>query len=156
MPAIQPFQSPVRQPPLRCVGNSLGRSLGPVGRIDNSKQNLRAGMIFEMRFQILALAASLAVSTLAGYVLALPPAASPVKPDRFAAIGDVSQWSATIFTEFGNEMAWEETAERCVAPPQEAARGNGLLDRLVHRVSEDSRDRQTEMAGKSTPSCRAR
>src|ERR1700753_2991905 len=133
------FSLPVRKPPLRCVGSALGPSLGQVWRLDNSKRNLRAGMIFEMLFQILALAASLAVSTLAGYVLALPPAASPVKPDRLAAIGDVSQWSATIFTEFGNEMAWEEPVERCVAPPAETARGgNGLLDRLVHRVSEDS------------------
>jgi hypothetical protein len=139
----------------------MDNSFVPLGRIGNGKRTLRAGMIFEMRFQILALAASLAVSTLAGYVLAIPPSATPAKPDRFAAIGDVSQWPATIFTEFGNEMAWEiaweETAERCVAPPREVAHGgNGLLDRLVHRVSEDSRDRQTEMAGKSTSSCPAR
>ena len=60
-----------------------------------------------MRFQILALMISLAVSTLAGYALAVPPTASRASPDRFAAVSDPGQQSAAIFTEFGNEMAWE-------------------------------------------------
>ena len=104
-------------------------------------------MIPEMRFQILALAASLAVSALAGYAMAVPPTEMPAKSDRFAAISDASLGSATIFTEFGNEMAWEgrETTDRCVLPSADAARrGNGLLDRMVQRVSEGRRDRRPE------------
>lgn len=64
-----------------------------------------------MRFQILALTASLAASTFAGYLFAAPPTASPASPARFAAVSNASQWSATIFTEFGNEMAWETASE---------------------------------------------
>jgi hypothetical protein len=115
-------------------------------------------MILEMRFQILALAASLAVSALAGYVLAIPPTETPARSDRFAAVSGASLGSATIFTEFGNEMAWEdrETIDRCAPPRADAARrGNGLLDRLVHRVSEDRRDRQPEAAAKSAAACPA-
>lgn len=114
-------------------------------------------MIFEMRFQILALAASLAVSALAGYVLAAPPTVSPASPDRFAAMSDISQWS-TIFTEFGNETAWEdrETADRCVPPGSAARTGGGLLDRMIHRVSGDNGDRQVEWAGRPATACPAR
>jgi hypothetical protein len=116
-------------------------------------------MIPEMRFQILALAASLAVSALAGFALAVPPAETPARSDRFAAVSDASLGSATIFTEFGNEMAWEdrETIDRCAPPPADTARrGNGLLDRLVHRVSEDSRDRQPEAAARPAAACPTR
>ena len=114
-------------------------------------------MMFEMRFQILALAATLAVSTLAGYAVAIPPTETPASSYRFAAASDAGLRSATIFTEFGNEMAWEETANRCVPPPENAApHGNGLFDRLVHRASEDNRDRQPKLAAKPATACAAR
>jgi hypothetical protein len=97
-------------------------------------------MIFEMRFQIWVLAISLAASTLAGYALAVPETSSPAGSDRFAAIGDVSQWS--IFTEFGNEMAWADrvSAEPCI-PLKRDANADGLFKRLTYRVSQTSQDR---------------
>jgi hypothetical protein len=97
-------------------------------------------MIFEMRFQIWALAISLAASTLAGYVLSVPETSSPAGPDRFAVIGNVSQWS--IFTEFGNEMAWADKAsvEPCI-PLKHDANADGLFKRLTYRVSQHSQDR---------------
>jgi hypothetical protein len=116
-------------------------------------------MILEMRFQILALAASLAVSALAGYAVAVPPMGTLAKSDRFAAISDASLGSATIFTEFGNETAWEgrEAINPCAPSPAEAAhRDNGLLDRLVHHINEGSRDRQPEAAARSAAACPAR
>lgn len=90
-----------------------------------------------MRFQIWVLAACLAASTLAGYALAVPETSSPPRPDRFAGIGDVSQWS--IFTEFGNEMAWADkaAAEPCI-PLKHDANADGLLKRLTYRVSQQS------------------
>jgi hypothetical protein len=99
-------------------------------------------MIFEMRFQIWVLAISLAASTLAGYAVAVPETSSWARPDRFAAIGDGSQWSATIFTEFGNEMVWADkaSAEPCV-PLAHDANAHGLLERLTYRVSQKSQDR---------------
>ena len=118
--------------------------------------------MFEMRFQMLALAASLAASAIAGYALAVPPAETPTRPERLAAASDPSRSSAAIFTEFGNEMAWEMTwedgeAERCAPPPATAPRhGAGLIDRLVHRVRDDSRDRQPEPAGKPATACAGR
>jgi hypothetical protein len=99
-------------------------------------------MIFEMRFQIWVLAISLAVSTLAGYAVAVPETSSWARTDRSASIGDGSQWSATIFTEFGNEMAWADkaSAEPCVRLKSDA-NGDGLLKRLTYRVSQTSQDR---------------
>ena len=111
-------------------------------------------MIFEMRFQILALAASLTTSMLAGYLFAVPPIENPASSDRFAVASDSSQGSPTIFTDFGNELAWEETPDRCVSAPRDAARaGNGLLGSLIHRVSEDGRP---EAAGSPGTACPAR
>jgi hypothetical protein len=97
-------------------------------------------MIFEMRFQILALAASLAASTLAGYALAVHPTASPASAERFAAVTDAGQWSATIFTEFGNEKAWEDQApaDHCGPPSEELHHGIGLLEGLSHRISQSN------------------
>jgi hypothetical protein len=97
-------------------------------------------MIFEMRFQILALAASLAVSTLAGYAVSETPTASPANPERFAAVTDTRQWSATIFTEFGNEKAWEDqaAADHCGPPSEQLHHGNGLLEGLSHRISQSN------------------
>jgi hypothetical protein len=97
-------------------------------------------MIFEMRFQILALAASLAVSTLAGYAVSETPTASPANPERFAAVSDARQWSATIFTEFGNEKAWEDQApaDHCGPPSEQLHHGNGLLEGLSHRISQSN------------------
>ena len=121
-------------------------------------------MIFDMRFQILALAASLTASTLAGYAVAVPPAAPLANPDRFAAIGDARRWSATIFTEFGNEMAWEEkawqdkawqdkTPGQCASLRDNARSGGGLLEGLVHRVSQGG---PADRAGASgTTACKA-
>jgi len=126
-------------------------------------------MIFDMRFQILALAASLTASTLAGYAVAVPPAAPLANPDRFAAIGDAGRWSATIFTEFGNEMAWEEKAwqdkawqdkawqdkapGQCASLRDNARSGGGLLEGLVHRVSQGG---PADRAGASgTTACKA-
>jgi hypothetical protein len=108
-------------------------------------------MIFEMRFQILALAASLAVSTLAGYAVSETPTASLASPDRFAAASDSSQWAATIFTEFGNEMAWQDEARinRCAASTEAAHHGNGLLEALIHQVSQDSPNRGAGAPGKT-------
>lgn len=116
-------------------------------------------MIFDMRFQILALAASLTASTLAGYVLAVPPAAPLANPDRFAAIGDAGRWSATIFTEFGNEMAWEDKAwqdkapAHCASLRDHARSGGGLLEGLVHRVSQGRPAGRAGAAG--TTACKA-
>jgi hypothetical protein len=117
-------------------------------------------MIFDMRFQILALAASLTASTLAGYAVAVPPVAPLANPDRFAAIGDAGRWSATIFTEFGNEMAWEEkawqdkaAAGQCASLRDHARSGGGLLEGLVHRVSQGG---PADRAGASgTTACKA-
>ena len=97
-------------------------------------------MIFEMRFQILALAASLTASTLAGYALAVPPTAPPASPERFAAVTDAGQWSATTFTEFGNEKAWEDqaSADHCGPPSEQLHHGNGLLEGLSHRISQSN------------------
>jgi hypothetical protein len=126
-------------------------------------------MIFDMRFQILALAASLTASTLAGYAVAVPPAAPLANPDRFAAIGDAGRWSATIFTEFGNEMAWEEKAwqdkawqdkawqdkapGQCASLRDNARSGGGLLEGLVHRVSQGGPAGRAGTAG--TTACKA-
>jgi hypothetical protein len=127
-------------------------------------------MIFEMRFQILALAASLTASTLAGYALAVPPTASPANMDRFAAISDASRWSATIFTEFGNEMAWEDKAwedkawedrirkdntpaDNCAPLRGNARNGNRLLEGLVRRISQGGSKGWTGAPGKAA--CRA-
>jgi hypothetical protein len=112
-------------------------------------------MIFEMRFQILALAASLTASTLAGYALAVPPTASPASPERFAAVTDAGQWSATIFTEFGNEKAWEDQApaDNCGPPSQELHHGIGLLEGLSHRISQSNLEGLNGAPGKT--SCRA-
>ena len=97
-------------------------------------------MIFEMRFQILALAASLTASALAGYALAVPPTAPPASPERFAAVTDAGQWSATIFTEFGNEKAWEDQApaDHCGPPSEQLHHGNGVLEGLSHRISQSN------------------
>ncbi len=113
-------------------------------------------MIFEMRFQILALAASLAVSTLAGYAVSDTPTASPANPERFAAVTDAGQWSATIFTEFGNEKAWEDQApaENCGPPGEELHHGIGLLQGLSHRVSQNNLKGLNAAPGKT--SCLAR
>jgi hypothetical protein len=131
-------------------------------------------MIFDMRFQILALAASLTASTLAGYAVAVPPAAPLANPDRFAAIGDAGRWSATIFTEFGNEMAWEEKAwqdkawqdkawqdkawqdkapGQCASLRDNARSGGGLLEGLVHRVNQGGAEGRTAASG--TTACTA-
>jgi hypothetical protein len=118
-------------------------------------------MIFDMRFQILALAASLTASTLAGYAIAVPPTAPLVNPDRFAAISDASRWSATIFTEFGNEMALEEKAWQdktpaghCASLRDNARHGSGLLEGLVHRVSQGGAEGRAGVPG--TTGCKAR
>jgi hypothetical protein len=97
-------------------------------------------MIFEMRFQILALAASLAASTLAGYAVSETQTSSPANLEKFAAIRDASQWPATIFTDFGNEMAWEgkAPADNCAPPSEQVHRGNGLLEGLSHRISQSN------------------
>ena len=109
-------------------------------------------MILEMRFQILALAASLTASTLAGYALAVPPTASPASPDRFAAASDSSQWAATIFTEFGNEKAWEDQApaDNCGPPGEELHHGIGLLEGLSHRISQSNLEGLNGAPGKTS------
>ena len=111
-------------------------------------------MMFEMRFQILALAASLAASAFAGYVLAVPPAETPASSDRFATTGDSGQRS-TIFTEFGNESAWEPTREMaredCAALGDHGRNGNGLLERLVRRISDGSPSAGTAVPEKICP-----
>lgn len=65
-------------------------------------------MMFEMRIQIFVLAATLAVSMLAGYAFAVPTAEMPANPERFAAADDPGRSAAAIFTEFGDEMAWHD------------------------------------------------
>jgi|SRR6185437_825268 len=121
-------------------------------------------MIFDMRFQILALAASLTASTLAGYAVAVPPAPPLAIPDGFAAISDASRWSATIFTEFGNEMAWEEKAreekawqdkapDHCASLRDHARNGGRLLGGLVHRVNQGGAEGRTAASG--TTACKA-
>jgi hypothetical protein len=105
-------------------------------------------MIFEMRSQILMLAAALMASVLAGYMVAEAPASSPPRPDNFTATNGVSEGAVAIFTEFGNEMAWEgrtladkaltdsgTLAGNCIQP-KDAAGSGGLLEGLIHRVSQ--------------------
>ena len=101
-----------------------------------------------MRFQILVLAAALATSVLAGYTVSESPASSPARPDSFAAINGVGEGPVAIFTEFGNEMAWEgrtladstmparARAPSCAQPGNPAGGSGGQLEGLVHRISQ--------------------
>ena len=98
-------------------------------------------MIFEMQFQILVLAAT--ASVLASYAVAENPAAPLARSGNFAATNGVSEGAVAIFTEFGNEMAWEgrrladsETLASTCAQRGDSARSGGQLERLIHRVSQ--------------------
>ena len=109
-------------------------------------------MMFETRFQILALAASLTASAFAGYLLAVP--GSSLSSDRFAMAGDSGQRS-TIFTEFGNEAAWEQAREKvredCAGLGDHGRNGNGLLERLVRHISDGSPTAGTAVPEKICP-----
>jgi hypothetical protein len=97
-----------------------------------------------MRFQILVLAAALATSVLVGYTVSETPASSPARPDSFAANNGVGEGAVAIFTEFGNEMAWEDRAladsrmlaSSCAEPSNPAGGSGGQLEGLVHRISQ--------------------
>ena len=102
-------------------------------------------MIFEMRFQILVLAAALATSVLAGYTVSETPTSPPAaRPDDFAAINGVGDGAVAIFTEFGNEMAREDRTladstmltSSCAQPGNPAGSSGGQLEGLVHRISQ--------------------
>ena len=97
-----------------------------------------------LRIQILVLAVALATSVLAGYTVSESPASLPARPDSFAAINGVGEGPVAIFTEFGNEMAWEGRtladsrmlASSCAEPGNPAGGSGGQLEGLVHRISQ--------------------
>jgi hypothetical protein len=64
----------------------------------------------EMRFQVVVSVAALAISMLTGYAFSETASQTLNGPESFAAIGDVNQRSAAIFTELGKVL----TSPRCV------------------------------------------
>jgi hypothetical protein len=64
----------------------------------------------ETRFQVVVSVAALAISMLTGYAFSETASQTLNAPESFAAIGDVNQRSAAIFTELGKVL----TSPRCV------------------------------------------